>query len=129
MDLVVFLQSMPPQVLHLNIDVEELHTFANVLLHLHDEELVDFHELLQVLGVAAHSLGVLSLALELPLDRLLVLIVFFLYMMEELLEQLAVVHDQLVDDGTMHVHAWKLVRVAVDHLRHPCEVLRNRMRV
>ena len=128
-DLVVFLQRVPPQVLHLDVDVEQLDAFADVLLHLDDEELVDLHELLQVLSIPAHALGALGLTLNFPLDGLFVFVVLLLNMVEEVLEQLAVIHDELVDDGPVHVDTGELIRVAIDHLRHPCEVRRDGLRV
>ena len=104
--LVVFLQCMPPQVLHLNVDVEQLNAFADVLLHLDHEELVYLHELLQVLSIPAHALGALGLTLNFPLDGLFVFVVLLLNMVEEVLEQLAVVQFRLSSSGWSAFQAW-----------------------
>lgn len=114
---------MRPQILHLLIDIYESNAFANILLHFNEEVPIYLHELLHVLRVLAHALGAVLLVLYLPLHGFLVLGEFFLNMKEEVLKQFLIIHDELIDNGTVHVYAGELVRVAVDHAGHSREVI------
>ena len=125
MDLLVLFQGMRPQILHLLIDVDKGHALANIFFDLFLEIPVDLHEVLHTLSVFIHAFGALPLILDLALHCLFVFCKFFLNVKEEILEELAIVHYQLVDDGAMHVNAWELVGVAIDYPRHSREVIGN----
>ena len=128
-DFVVFFQCMRSQVLHLLVNIYKRHALANILLHLHEEVPVHLHELLHILRVLTHALGTVLLVLYLALHRFLVFGELLLYVEEEILEELRVIHDELVNNGTMHVDARELVRVAVDYAGHSSKVIRNLLRV
>lgn len=129
MDLIVLLECVRAQVLHLLVDVDESDTLADVLLDLDQEVPVDVHELLHILRVFAGALRAVGLVLDFSLHGLLVVGKLLFYVQEEVFEELAVIHDELIDDSTVHVHAWKLVRVPVDDPSHPREVRRDLLRV
>ena len=125
MDLIVFLEGVSAQVLHLLVNVYESHTFTDVLLHLDEEVPVNFHELLHVLRVLAHSFGTFLLVLDFSLHCFLIFGEFLLDVEEEILKQLLIIHNKLIDNRSMHVDTRELIRVAVDDTGHAGEVIRN----
>lgn len=63
---------------------------------------------------------------HLLLNCLFVFVVFLLDVVEDVSEQGLIVHDESVDDSSVDVLRWKLIRIAFfDHFRHVCEVTRN----
>jgi hypothetical protein len=124
-DLIILLERMRPEILHLLVNIDERHALADVLLNFHQEVPVNLHKFLHILRIFAHSFGTVLLVLYFPLHCFFIFGKLFLNMEEEILKELAIIHNELIDYCSMHIDTRKLVRVAIDHAGHPSKVIRN----
>jgi len=113
---------MPSQILHLNVNVQELHTLTYILLYFYDEEVIYFKEFLVVTAKFALLVASLRFLQYLLLYIFLIVLKLFLDMVEKIFEKLAVVNYELVNDSPMHIDGWKLIGVAINNFGHACEV-------
>ena len=122
MNFIVFLKGMPSQILHLNVNVQELHTLTYILLYFYDKEIVNFQKFLVVAAESTLLIASLRFFQYFVLNTFLIGMEFVFDMVEEIFEKLTIINDQLIDNRPVHINRWKLVRVTIDHLRHAGEV-------
>lgn len=113
---------MPSQILHLNVNVQELHTLTYILLYFYDKEVVYFQEFLVVAAKSAFLIASLRFLQYLLLYTFLIGMELILNMVEKIFEKLAVVNDELVDDSPVHIDGWELIGISIDNFGHACKM-------
>ena len=113
---------MPSQILHLNVNVQELHTLTYILLYFYDKEVVYFQEFLVVAAKSAFLIASLCFLQYLLLYTFLIGMELILNMVEKIFEKLAVVNDELIDDSPVHIDGWELIGISIDNFGHACEM-------
>jgi len=93
MNFIVFLKGMPSQILHLNVNVQELHTLTYILLYFYDEEIVNFKEFLVVAAESTLLIASLRFFQYFVLNTFLIGMEFIFDMVEEIFEKLTVIND------------------------------------
>ena len=121
---IVFFEGMPSQILHLNVNIQELHTLTDILLYFYDEEVVHFKEFLVVTAESALLIASLRFFKYLILNTFLIGLELILDMVEEIFEKLAIVNDELINDRPVHIYRWKFIRITIDYLSHASKVSR-----
>lgn len=119
------------QVPHVVIDIKELNSLVDVLLDIFGELLKNINKVGKIDGGLANRfacatclLSLLSNLSHLLLDHLLVLGVLLLDMVEQVSKQNLVVHDKFIDDRSVDILRWELIRVTFFyHLGHFGKVL------
>jgi len=119
---IVFFKGMPSQILHLNVNVQELHTLTYILLYFYDKEVVYFQEFLVVAAKSALLIASLRFLQYLLLYTFLIGMELILNMVEKIFEKLAVVNDELIDDSPVHIDGWELIGISIDNFGHACEM-------
>ena len=119
---IVFFKGMPSQILHLNVNVQELHTLTYILLYFYDKEVVYFQEFLVVAAKSAFLIASLRFLQYLLLYTFLIGMELILNMVEKIFEKLAVVNDELIDDSPVHIDGWELIGISIDNFGHACKM-------
>ena len=104
MNFIVFFEGMPSQILHLDVNVQELYTLTDILLYFYDEEVIYFQEFLVVAAQSALLISSLCFFKNLILYAFLIGLELILNMIEEIFEKLDVVNDELIDDRPVHIY-------------------------
>ena len=113
---------MPSQILHLNVNVQELHALTYILLYFYDKEVVYFQEFLVVAAKSALLIASLRFLQYLLLYTFLIGMELILNMVEKIFEKLAVVNDELIDDSPVHMDGWELIGISINNFGHACEM-------